>query len=48
MMRAALSDICGGSAQASAIIEQSGIDPTIRGEALELADFIKIAITLSK
>ena len=48
MMRAALSDICGGRAQASAIIEQSGIDPTIRGEALELADFIKIAITLSK
>ena len=48
MMRAALSDICGGSAQASAIIEASGIDPTIRGEALELSDFIKIAITLSK
>ncbi|MGI9132285.1 MAG: 16S rRNA (adenine(1518)-N(6)/adenine(1519)-N(6))-dimethyltransferase RsmA [Candidatus Nanopelagicaceae bacterium] len=48
MMRAALSDICGGSAQASAVIEQSGIDPTIRGEALELGDFMKIAITLSK
>ena len=48
MMRAALSDICGGSAEASAVIEASGIDPTIRGEALELADFIKIAITLSK
>ncbi|MFZ4064036.1 MAG: 16S rRNA (adenine(1518)-N(6)/adenine(1519)-N(6))-dimethyltransferase RsmA [Candidatus Nanopelagicaceae bacterium] len=48
MMRAALSDLCGGSAGASAIIEASGIDPTIRGEALELADFIKIAITLSK
>ena len=48
MMRAALSDICGGSAQACAVIEQSGIDPTIRGEALELGDFIKIAITLSK
>jgi 16S rRNA (adenine1518-N6/adenine1519-N6)-dimethyltransferase len=40
--------MCGGSAAASAIIEASGIDPTIRGEALELADFIKIAITLSK
>jgi 16S rRNA (adenine1518-N6/adenine1519-N6)-dimethyltransferase len=48
MMRAALSDMCGGSAAASSIIEASGIDPTIRGEALELADFIKIAITLSK
>jgi 16S rRNA (adenine1518-N6/adenine1519-N6)-dimethyltransferase len=48
MMRAALSDMCGGSAAASSIIEASGIDPTIRGEALELADFIMIAITLSK
>jgi 16S rRNA (adenine1518-N6/adenine1519-N6)-dimethyltransferase len=48
MMRAALSDICGGSAAASSIIEASEIDPTIRGEALELSDFIKIAITLSK
>jgi 16S rRNA (adenine1518-N6/adenine1519-N6)-dimethyltransferase len=48
MMRAALSDLCGGSAAASSIIEASGIDPTIRGEALQLSDFIKIAITLSK
>lgn len=48
MMRAALSDMCGGSAAASSIIEASGIDPTIRGESLDLADFIKIAITLSK
>ena len=48
MMRASLSDMCGSSAAASAIIEASGIDPTIRGEALELSDFIKIAITLSK
>ena len=48
MMLAALSDMCGSSAAASAIIEASGIDPTIRGEALELSDFIKIAITLSK
>ena len=48
MMRAALSDLCGGSAAASSIIVASGIDPTIRGEALELSDFMKIAITLSK
>jgi 16S rRNA (adenine1518-N6/adenine1519-N6)-dimethyltransferase len=48
MMRAALSELCGGSSQASAILEASGIDPTIRGEGLELSDFIKIAITLSK
>jgi 16S rRNA (adenine1518-N6/adenine1519-N6)-dimethyltransferase len=48
MLRAALSDICGGSAAASEVITTAGIDPTIRGESLELADFIKIAITLSK
>jgi len=48
MMRAALSDLCGGSAAASSIIIASGVDPTIRGEALELSDFMKIAITLSK
>jgi 16S rRNA (adenine1518-N6/adenine1519-N6)-dimethyltransferase len=48
MMRAALSDLCGGSAAASSIIEASGINPTIRGESLQLSDFIKIAITLSK
>ena len=48
MVRAALSDLCGGSAAASSIIEASGIDPTIRGESLQLSDFIKIAITLSK
>ena len=48
MMRAALSELCGGSSQASAILEASGIDPTIRGEGLELSNFIKIAITLSK
>ena len=48
MMRAALSDLCGGSAAASSIIEASGIDPTIRGESLQLSDFIKIAIILSR
>jgi 16S rRNA (adenine1518-N6/adenine1519-N6)-dimethyltransferase len=48
MLRAALSDLCGGSAAASELISAAGIDPTVRGEALELTDFIKIAITLSK
>ena len=43
MLRAALSGLLGGSAGASAIIESAGIDPTMRGEALVLADFIKIA-----
>ena len=48
MLRAALSDLCGGSAAASELITAAGIDPTVRGEALELTDFIKIAMTLSK
>lgn len=48
MLRSALSDLCGGSALASAVITAAGIDPTIRGEALELGDFIKIATTLNK
>ena len=43
MLRAALSGLLGGSSGASAIIESAGIDPTMRGEALVLADFIKIA-----
>ena len=43
MLRAALSGMFGGSSQASAVIESAGIDPTLRGEALLLPDFIKIA-----
>ena len=41
MLRGALSEHLGASA--SAIIESAGVDPTARGEALLLADFIKIA-----
>ena len=43
MLRAALSGMFGGSSQASAVIESAGIDPTLRGEALLLPDFIRIA-----
>ena len=43
MLRAALSEIFGGSAQASTAIESAGIDPTLRGEALLLPAFISIA-----
>ncbi len=45
MLRGALSEIFGGSAQASAVLEKAGVDPTLRGEALMLADFLKIAVT---
>lgn len=41
MLRGALSGLLGSDA--SAIIEAAGIDPTIRGEALNLQDFIRIA-----
>ena len=43
MLRAALSEIFGSSAQASTAIESAGIDPTLRGEALLLPAFISIA-----
>ncbi len=41
MLRGALSELLGPSA--SAIIESAGVDPTVRGEALVLADYIRIA-----
>jgi 16S rRNA (adenine1518-N6/adenine1519-N6)-dimethyltransferase len=47
MLRAALSEIFGSSAQASTAIESAGIDPTLRGEALLLPAFISIAQQLS-
>ncbi|WP_425310135.1 16S rRNA (adenine(1518)-N(6)/adenine(1519)-N(6))-dimethyltransferase RsmA [Ammonicoccus fulvus] len=43
MLRAALAGIAGSSAAASAVIEAAGIDPTVRGEALEVEDFARIA-----
>jgi 16S rRNA (adenine1518-N6/adenine1519-N6)-dimethyltransferase len=47
MLRSALSELFGGSAQASDAIAAAGVDPTSRGEALLLPDFIKIASQLS-
>lgn len=41
MLRSALSGLLGS--EASAIIERAGVDPTIRGEALVLSDYIRIA-----
>lgn len=43
MLRAALAGIAGSSSAASAVIEGAGIDPTVRGEALEVEDFARIA-----
>jgi 16S rRNA (adenine1518-N6/adenine1519-N6)-dimethyltransferase len=43
MLRSALSELFGSSRQTSDAITAAGVDPTIRGEALLLPDFIKIA-----
>jgi 16S rRNA (adenine1518-N6/adenine1519-N6)-dimethyltransferase len=46
MLRAALAGLVGSSAAASAVIEAAGIDPTLRGEALTVVDFARIAESL--
>lgn len=47
MMRSAIGEIFGGSAAAEAALIRAGIDPTIRGEALTVAQFAQIAQQLS-
>ena len=47
MMRSAISEIFGGSAPAEAALVRAGIDPTIRGEALTVAQFAQIAQQIS-
>ena len=43
MLRSALSARYGGSAPAEAVLIAAGIDPTLRGEALEISAFVAIA-----
>jgi 16S rRNA (adenine1518-N6/adenine1519-N6)-dimethyltransferase len=43
MLRSALSSLYGSSAAAEAILIKAGIDPTLRGEALQVESFCKIA-----
>ncbi len=43
MLRSALSTLYGTSAAAEAILIKAGIDPTLRGEALEISSFCAIA-----
>ena len=43
MLRAALSGLYGSSAAAEVILIKAGIDPTLRGEALEISSFCAIA-----
>jgi 16S rRNA (adenine1518-N6/adenine1519-N6)-dimethyltransferase len=43
MLRSALSSMYGGSAAAEVVLGAAGIDPTLRGEALDIHAFCKIA-----
>ena len=43
MLRSALSSMYGGSAAAEAVLSAAGIDPTLRGEALDIDAFCAIA-----
>ena len=43
MLRSALSSMYGGSAPAEAVLAAAGIDPTLRGEALDIHAFCAIA-----
>lgn len=43
MLRQALSELCGSSAAATELLERAGIDPTLRGEQLNISQFVSIA-----
>lgn len=43
MLRSALSSMYGGSSPAEAVLSAAGIDPTLRGESLDIHAFCKIA-----
>lgn len=43
MLRQALADVLGGSGSASERLERAGVDPTLRGEQLTVADFVRVA-----
>ena len=43
MLRSALSSMYGGSGAAEAVLNAAGIDPTLRGEALDISAFCAIA-----
>jgi len=44
MLRSALSSLYGSSALAEEVLTKAGIDPTLRGEALEISGFCAIAL----
>ena len=48
MLRSALAGLCGGSMAASELITAAGIDPTARGEALDIGDLALVAEALAQ
>ena len=48
MLRSALAGLCGGSMAASELITAAGIDPTARGEALDIGDLARVVEALAK
>ncbi len=47
MLRSALAGLAGSSAQASELLERAGVDPTARGETVDVAAFARIAEALA-
>lgn len=43
-LRAALSGVYGSGQQAEDALRAAGIDPTLRGEKLDVADFVRLAL----
>ncbi|MGO1317031.1 MAG: 16S rRNA (adenine(1518)-N(6)/adenine(1519)-N(6))-dimethyltransferase RsmA [Cellulomonadaceae bacterium] len=43
MLRAALAGVAGSSARAAQLLVEAGVDPTARGETLDVADFARVA-----
>ena len=48
MLRSALAGLCGGSMAASELITAAGIDPTARGEALDIGDLARVVEALAQ
>ena len=48
MLRSALSSMCGGSEKASKILESVQIDPRLRGEALNVSDYVRLTEGMKK
>lgn len=48
MLRSALSSMCEGSEKASEILESAQIDPQLRGEALNVDDYVRLTYAMKK